>query len=146
MYEGECKDGKMHGQGLRYNFKKAYIYNGTWVNNNQDGFGILQNIHGGRYVGNFKKNSKHGYGIYSFTDGDRYDGEWKEGRMHGQGTFFSSKTGAYNGTWVNGKQSKEENKLYNNASQGKDGGNGTLKNKVERRFIYKSTDLNYRIK
>ena len=64
LYEGEMKDGLMHGQG------------------------ILTYDDGHRYVGEFRNGTFDGWGRMTYPDGKVYEGEYKEGAMHGQGTFM----------------------------------------------------------
>lgn len=62
-YEGEYKDGKLHGNG---------VY--TWAD-------------GDRYEGEFKEGKKHGRGVYTWAHGRRYEGEFKDGELDGNGVY-----------------------------------------------------------
>ena len=78
-YEGEWKDGKVHGQGI-----------GTFPD-------------GSKYVGEHKYGMIDGYGINTFADGQRYEGEFKVGKRNGQGTITSATRGKYVGEWKDDK-------------------------------------------
>ena len=54
-YEGEWKDGKMHGQG-KLSFLDGRKYEGEWKNGNE-----------------------HGQGTKTYNDGGKYEGEWRKG-------------------------------------------------------------------
>ena len=61
QYEGESKDGKLHGQGK------------------------ITSADGHIYEGEFKDGKLHGPGKQTFADGHIYEGEFKDGKLHGPG-------------------------------------------------------------
>ena len=64
-------------------------YQGEWKNNQMNGKGKLswEPFENGRtYEGNFVNDEKDGYGIQIWTDGRKFDGEWKAGQLY-KGTF-----------------------------------------------------------
>ena len=105
-YEGEWKDGQMHGKGtLRISrICRRYISLGLVA------FG-WRLIDQGEYVGEWKNGKENGKGIRFYraglmnNDNGKYEGEWKDGKYHGQGTFIfpdGHKKGKYIGKWKNG--------------------------------------------
>eukprot|EP00826_Nyctotherus_ovalis_P015808 TRINITY_DN14527_c0_g1_i12.p1 TRINITY_DN14527_c0_g1~~TRINITY_DN14527_c0_g1_i12.p1 ORF type:complete len:260 (+),score=64.85 TRINITY_DN14527_c0_g1_i12:1185-1964(+) len=68
-YEGERKDGKMHGKGV-YRFANGDRYEGEYVEGAIHGKGATC----------FKT-----VGTYFYADGSKYEGEWKEGAKNGKG-------------------------------------------------------------
>jgi len=76
IYEGEWKDGKLHGQGT------ATGYDGT------------------RFQGEWKYGKLDGYGTKT-DQGNTYVGEFKEGMMHGKGTLTMADGTVYVGTFAN---------------------------------------------
>ena len=101
VYEGEFRDGKIHGRG---NFFYA---------------------NGNRYEGEWHDGKKHGRGTYTWTEGDRYEGpvvravcfgiavqvrmffdegEFRDGKIHGRGNFFYANGNRYEGEWHDGKK------------------------------------------
>ncbi len=59
---------------------------------------------GSKYEGSWVDDVREGYGVYHYVNGDRYEGEWKEHQRHGQGTYFYAETGSkYVGLWRKGK-------------------------------------------
>ena len=100
-YEGEWKDGQMHGKGtLRISrICRRYISLGLVA------FG-WRLIDQGKYVGEWKNGKEHGKGIRFYraglenVDTGKYEGEWKDGKYHGHGTR------SWPGKWKNGKKHK----------------------------------------
>ncbi len=91
-YEGEWKDGEMHGTGT---LKISRIFSG-----NMGSYGLApfpfswKLIDQGKYEGEWKNGKEHGKGIRFYRAGlmnndiCKYEGEWKDGKYHGQGTFI----------------------------------------------------------
>ena len=80
IYEGEWKDGKMHGQGV-FRYASGNVYEGEW-----------------------KDNKRHGQVVYRYADGDVYEGEYKDDNMHGQGVYTGPDGSIlHNGEWRDGK-------------------------------------------
>jgi hypothetical protein len=63
-YEGDVKNGKMEGKGIRY-----------WND-------------GDRYEGDFKNDKREGKGISYYNNGDRYEGEFKNDKAEGKGIEY----------------------------------------------------------
>ena len=97
-YEGEWKDGLMHGTGTLSISRIARGYLGF-----ASPFG-WKLIDQGKYVGEWKNGKKHGKGIRFYRAGlmnidkGKYEGEWKNGLEHGHGTR------TWPGQWKNGKK------------------------------------------
>ena len=119
-YEGEWKDGQMHGTGA---LRISRIFRGYLDNLCFSPFG-WRLIDQGEYVGEWKNGKEHGKGIRFFraglmnNDNGKYEGEWKDGKYHGQGTFIfpdGHKKGKYIGKWKNGLEHglMQENLLGN---------------------------------
>jgi len=101
-YEGEWKNGKMHGTGtMTYPDSK---YTGEFKDGEFDGFGTWEYVpesDWGRYTGEWKKGNRHGKGTYS-SYALSYDGEWKDDMKHGHGTYRwydLEYSGEYTGEW-----------------------------------------------
>jgi len=76
-YEGECRDGLAHGNGIATGIDK--------------------------YQGAFRRGLPHGRGTYTWANGDVYTGQWRNGKRHGQGTFIfmqNDKITKQSGSWV----------------------------------------------
>jgi len=130
-YEGEWKDGQMHGKGtLRISrIFRGYLslglvafgwklidqgkYVGEWKKGKENGKGIryyragLMNVDNGKYEGEWKNGLFHGKGIRIFPGGEKYEGEWKNGKEHGHGisTWFDGRkfVRKFIGEWKNGQ-------------------------------------------
>ncbi|PCE63633.1 MORN repeat-containing protein [Sediminicola luteus] len=74
-YEGDCKKGKAHGQG---------VAKGT-----------------DSYEGEFSKGQPNGQGTYTFANGDVYIGQFKKGKKHGEGTMTKADKLTVKGYWDN---------------------------------------------
>ncbi len=85
-YEGEFRDGTMHGAGTM-TYPSGTRYVGGFRNGTFDGIGTMMYSDGHLYVGHFRNGTFDGMGRMTFPDGKVYEGEYKEGAMHGQGTF-----------------------------------------------------------
>ena len=85
-YEGECKDGKPHGQGTltRSNGER---YEGEWKDGEPhgQGLGTIKFPDGSRYIGRIKDGYPNGNGRITYSNGSKYSGEWKNGLKHGHG-------------------------------------------------------------
>jgi hypothetical protein len=127
-YDGEWKDGQMHGKGTLSiskiergfrNFCQPPFgwklidegeYVGEWKNGKEHGKGIrfyragLMNNDNGKYEGEWKDGKYHGQGTFIYHDGGKYEGEYKDGYVHGHGIRTSSNGGKnFIGKWKNGK-------------------------------------------
>lgn len=81
VYKGEVKDGKPHGNGVRY--AKEFTYRGDFKNGKADGKGVLSEKKlKTRYVliGDFKEGLPHGSIIKTSSTGDRFEGEYIAGK------------------------------------------------------------------
>ncbi|KAJ8363842.1 hypothetical protein SKAU_G00126730 [Synaphobranchus kaupii] len=87
-YRGEWNHGKRHGKGtIYYNPELTSWYEGDWVNNIREGWGMRCYPSGNVYEGRWKNNARHGDGRMKWTElGQQYSGQWENGLQHGQGT------------------------------------------------------------
>ena len=100
-YEGEWKNGAMHGKGI-VTSADGGKYEGEWKNGNYDGYGIFTADGGIRYEGQFKNGKFHGEGKIVRRDGSMYVGEYVNGLEHGSGVeHFNGKK--IMGIWEKGK-------------------------------------------
>ncbi|KMZ68380.1 hypothetical protein ZOSMA_23G00320 [Zostera marina] len=84
VYEGEFHRGKISGSGVYYYYMSGR-YEGDWIDEKYDGYGVETWARGSRYRGQYRKGLRHGFGIYRFYTGDVYAGEWSNGQSHGSG-------------------------------------------------------------
>ena len=49
-------------------------YNGNWVKDKMEGYGVYKYTSGAIYSGEWKDNKHEGRGLYEFPDGSIYDG------------------------------------------------------------------------
>ena len=128
-YEGETKNGLMHGHGTRYwdennrkwagewsegkacghvvvSFGDFIAYDGQMENGLPNGQGVYTDINSGqRYEGNFVDFKREGEGTLYTESGDKiYEGEWKNNKYHGYGMYFLRGQCRYDGLWENGKR------------------------------------------
>ena len=119
-YEGDWKDGKMHGKG-------TFIYNHSLGELNEEYKHLKADFRDGkldwsgrpatldwsglgdRYEGEYKDGMKHGEGTYtycSYSDSDRreYSGEWKDDKMDGSGKLSFRDNSSYAGDWKDNKR------------------------------------------
>ncbi|XP_047321283.1 uncharacterized protein LOC124925348 [Impatiens glandulifera] len=84
VYEGEFHKGKSSGSGVYYYYMSGR-YEGDWVDNKYDGYGVETWARGSRYRGQYRQGLRNGFGVYRFYTGDVYAGEWSNGQSHGCG-------------------------------------------------------------
>jgi hypothetical protein len=90
IYVGEIVNGKKHGRG-KLNYSNGDRYEGVFVNDIIDGYGILTN---GNiiYTGEFSVGVKCGKGSQMTRDGKyKYDGQWNNNLKNGNGIIFICK-------------------------------------------------------
>jgi hypothetical protein len=90
IYEGDWKNGKLHGIGITIMYDENGMlfgtYDGEFKNGVQDGWGTetIYSDEGylyGTHVGYFKDDQANGWGIFIWRDGTIEKGEWKEGEL-----------------------------------------------------------------
>ncbi|XP_059657687.1 uncharacterized protein LOC132304144 [Cornus florida] len=84
VYEGEFHKGNCSGSGVYY-YHMSGRYEGDWVDERYDGYGVETWAKGSRYRGQYRQGLRHGAGVYRFYFGDVYAGEWCNGQCHGRG-------------------------------------------------------------
>ena len=84
-YEGEFKDGNPCGRGTLYYYDSTHI-TGTF-DENFSGIATGYYISGERYDGEYVREKRDGFGINVYPDGSCYKGEWKNDKKHGAGVF-----------------------------------------------------------
>lgn len=68
-----------------------------------NGWGIYKYINGTIYEGEFVNNEQNGSCTIRYTCGDYYEGQVKKGLFDGRGKYFYNGVGlVYAGEWVNG--------------------------------------------
>ncbi|MFT7514065.1 MAG: hypothetical protein ACI9QL_003281 [Candidatus Omnitrophota bacterium] len=87
-YDGEWKDGSMHGQG-RMQFADGWEYAGAFVNGNMHGQGTLVYPDTTVYEGQFKNGKMDGFGKLTYPDGWSFVGTWRDGQISGSGTLVN---------------------------------------------------------
>eukprot|EP01041_Mallomonas_annulata_P007490 gene7490-15329_t len=100
-YNGDWKDGMMHGRGT-YLYSDGMTYSGGYKRNRHDGKGISNYSSGSCYEGYWEGGKFDGKGTMSYVGGSIYRGEWKEGRRHGHGHLVLRCGLEYEGDWVDG--------------------------------------------
>ena len=101
-YDGEWKNGKMHGRG-RYLFKDGTTYEGYFDSNKQHGEGIAEYLKGQRYEGQWAEGRWSGKGSFDSPKGTEYIGEFFRGRRHGKGKIVYPSGLTYEGEFFDGK-------------------------------------------
>lgn len=96
VYEGEFHKGKYSGSGVYYYYMKGR-YEGDWIDQKYDGYGVETWARGSRYRGQYRQGLRHGIGVYRFYTGDVYAGEWSNGQCHGCGVHTCNDGSRYVG-------------------------------------------------
>jgi hypothetical protein len=135
-YEGEFKDGKMHGYG-RLKWPDGHWYQGQFDKERTCGIGIrgwpsghwyvgeeqggwkeglgAMGWPGGRtYEGEFSKDLRNGFGLMRWPGGRWYLGYWKDGMQQGEGLEGGS--GSVNLVYMKGGAKQSEIRMENSTS------------------------------
>lgn len=84
FYDGTFKNDEFDGYGIFRN--KKYIYEGQFLSGKKNGRGKLTDfIKNYQYEGEFKDDLKNGYGIEKYSDGSIYKGQFKDNFKEGKG-------------------------------------------------------------
>ena len=93
-----CGRGKMTRENAQGQIE--YCYEGEFLADKPDGFGVETQSNGNKYEGYFTKGKKGPNGTMWFTDGNVYVGEFKNDTLHGHGKLTNtSKQMSYEGDW-----------------------------------------------
>ena len=107
MYDGDWKNGSMHGVGTLYYANGQVAYEGEWFEDQFHGRGVVYNEnpiplvaecdyknfdglgdHWVKYDGEFVNDIKEGLGMLHLSNGDRFEGEFRSDMIHGVGTYY----------------------------------------------------------
>ena len=102
IYEGEWVDNKAEGFGI-YTSLDGTKYEGYWVDDKQQGKGREEWPDGNIYVGDYMEGKKHGQGKFTWNDGAIYEGEFVDNNIEGKGFYIWADKREYNGEWKNNK-------------------------------------------
>ena len=97
-YEGEFSNDGACGYGIYYHGNDT-IYEGYWIDDSQETFGIETWKDNSQYKGEYKNGKKYGIGIYIWPDGSMYEGEWVDNSLNGYGIYYFTNNRAYLGEW-----------------------------------------------
>jgi hypothetical protein len=116
-YDGEWNDGVRAGKGKMVWGKGGAVdsYEGEFLNNMFSGFGVFRWRMGDKYVGNWNENKRSGYGSFHWNAGDSYEGLWEDDLKSGAGKLKWHNGNEYHGSWKN--ELKESGKLYESATE-----------------------------
>ena len=103
-YFGEFKFDQANGFGIFHNEINETIYEGYWLNDNQNDYGIEKWSNESIFFGKYLQGEKNGIGTYIWKDGSRYEGEFRKNKFEGIGIYFYNKNKIYLGEWKNNKK------------------------------------------
>lgn len=92
--KGKCKQGNCRrGYGV-FEFNTGDRYEGDWRDGKMHGQGSYYHANGAVYIGMYKEGERHGYGTYKWPEGDMYIGEYVKNKKEGKGQYiFAAKQG-----------------------------------------------------
>ena len=96
-FEGEYVNDKINGFGIYINSQGRVVYEGYWKNGKRDGIGIYYCEDGASYKGEWKDNIKQGIGIYAFNDDSKYMGDFQNDIREGYGIIYGNNSDKYEG-------------------------------------------------
>jgi hypothetical protein len=98
-YVGDFSYGIKEGKGNLFSVDNKFNYDGDWINDKYEGFGVLFD-HGLKYSGDFQKGKFHGNGTLYKLNGDILEGEFFEGELK-KGTITYKNGDIYEGELKN---------------------------------------------
>lgn len=109
-WEGECKDGHIHGFGTLKKYvgsRLHHTYVGDYNMGKREGYGTMTlardsslEANDGIYSGQFIDNQAFGEGYWQFSDGKTYEGQIVNYRAHGEGIMELPNGDIYEGYFV----------------------------------------------
>lgn len=114
-YFGECNDPENpdlpNGRG-KMTYTNKDVYEGQWKNGKKHGAGVKTNFSDevgcSTYAGNYCEDKPDGEGTYTWAPREYYKGGWKMGAFHGYGEksmkakFGEENDSVYKGEWQDG--------------------------------------------
>ena len=97
-YSGETDFGIMSGNGT-FQFVSGEYYEGSWVNDQIEGFGVISHPDAGQYEGEFSESQKTGIGTFTWVNGDQYVGSWENDTLTGNGVYIFADGSVLDGTF-----------------------------------------------
>ncbi|RXN33518.1 alsin-like isoform X1 [Labeo rohita] len=107
-YQGQWKDGKMHGFGT-FRYASGEIYEGSFQDNMRHGHGMLRSgklnsTSPSVFIGQWQYDKKSGYGVFDdITRGEKYMGMWLDDQRQGNGVVVTQFGLYYEGAFSNNK-------------------------------------------
>ncbi|XP_058469615.1 alsin isoform X2 [Solea solea] len=108
QYQGQWKDGKMHGLG-KYRYASGEVYDGSFQDGMRHGHGMLRNgklntCSPSVFIGQWLQDKKTGYGVFDdITKGEKYMGMWQDNLRLGTGVVVTQFGLYYEGTFKDNK-------------------------------------------
>ncbi|XP_016304660.1 alsin isoform X3 [Sinocyclocheilus anshuiensis] len=107
-YQGQWKDGKMHGFGT-FRYASGEIYEGSFQDNMRHGHGMLRSgklnsTSPSVFIGQWQYDKKSGYGVFDdITRGEKYMGMWLDDQRQGNAVVVTQFGLYYEGAFSNNK-------------------------------------------
>ncbi|TRY58794.1 hypothetical protein DNTS_009770 [Danionella cerebrum] len=107
-YQGQWKDGKMHGFGI-FRYASGEVYEGSFQDNMRHGHGMLRNgklnsTSPSVFIGQWQYDRKSGYGVFDdITRGEKYMGMWLDDQRQGNGVVVTQFGLYYEGAFSSNK-------------------------------------------
>uniref|UniRef100_A0A8C2BMP2 Alsin Rho guanine nucleotide exchange factor ALS2 b n=1 Tax=Cyprinus carpio TaxID=7962 RepID=A0A8C2BMP2_CYPCA len=107
-YQGQWKDGKMHGFGT-FRYASGEIYEGSFQDNMRHGHGMLRSgklnsTSPSVFIGQWQYDKKSGYGVFDdITRGEKYMGMWLDDQRQGNAVVVTQFSLYYEGSFSNNK-------------------------------------------
>ena len=100
IYRGELYKDKLQGYGIYNSINYGCIYEGYWIDDKQNFYGIEKWSKGQNYIGEYFYGKKNGIGIYTWNDNSKYYGEWYNNFINGYGIYMIKNKKKYMGEFV----------------------------------------------
>lgn len=104
--EQRTKNGQTREKRPPFQYRTGAVYEGEWLGQVRDGYGIQTWPDGAKYEGYWVNNKAVGFGKFKHADGDLYEGEWFDDKANGEGVYISASGSRYEGAWKEDLQGK----------------------------------------
>ena len=119
--DGDKFEGRFEDNTLRYGtstFRDGTIITGTWNSDWElDGDVTYKYKNGDVYEGEFENNKRDGFGVLTEKDGSKFIGLWKNDYINGEGIYYPISGNIFKGSYKDGKRVKGI--TYSNPSENK---------------------------
>jgi hypothetical protein len=116
--EGFFKNGKLYGEGAKYDSKGKFTLRGTFHHGERIGIGTVLFSNGDQYEGQWSQDGINGKGRYTYSSGGWEEGFFVDGKLRGPGKQYNAQSYITDtGNFVDGQLSGHAVSVWENTGQ-----------------------------